>query len=277
MNNSSELSSKISSLKRQFLDACSSGRTEVVKTLISRDRIIVQQEMLRSGLKLAIEGQASETILRLILRHTLDEDFREEMTDLACSLGNTVALQVLLIELTPKLKRKQELFHLASSNNKEATMLLLLQIELQSGKLVDKHIPYSRDFLQRAIDSCFFKLASFLLRYIEDAYLGLLCFLSSQKHSNSEILSWMKEQKGDCFVRSAGRVIESEIELSSELIPIQALMMRMLYPSSTSEDILSDFPQVGVKERVSLQRARALLSVYDREERRIEKRTISEE
>lgn len=95
----------------------------------------------------------------------------------------------------------------------------------------------------------------------DDLHSLLLRLLIVKRPTKQELMKWMLEKKDKRLITSAQLVLRDEISSDSELVPIQALMLCLLYPGNTYSEQVSSLVASGLTED-ELRLSKQLLAAY---------------
>ena len=76
----------------------------------------------------------------------------------------------------------------------------------------------------------------------------LLRYIILKRPSDVELLDWMIERRTKSFATAARRVMRDELDLDSDLVPIEALLLSILHPTLSLQDLIADLRDEGVSE-----------------------------
>lgn len=95
----------------------------------------------------------------------------------------------------------------------------------------------------------------------DDMYALLLRFILAKRPTNSELITWMQEQKNKQLVSAARSVVYDLGDVPSEILPLRELMLFLLYPTLTLTEEMKNLTRERVG-RSEIKAAMQLVSLF---------------
>src|SRR6185436_15153568 len=79
-------------------------------------------------------------------------------------------------------------------------------------------------------------------------YSIVLRFVILKRPTARELVDWMIELKDQRLAIAAHNIIGDKLTLDPELLPLEALLVAMLYPTLSLEDLIADLKEEGAND-----------------------------